>query len=72
VGRLVKIRCESCAMGWDAPTASLTGYAQQELETKPCPVCGACTLSVSHPEPPRRRGPTVRSFIVPKRMAKAA
>lgn len=72
MGRLVKIRCESCAMGWDAPSATLTGYAQRELEAKPCPACGACTLTVSQPEPPRRRGPTVRSFIMPKRMAKVA
>ena len=64
---------ESLHVPWATGTA-LTRNPRfvRELEAKPCPACGACTLTVSQPEPPRRRGPTVRSFIMPKRMAKVA
>jgi hypothetical protein len=39
-----KVLCRSCLRTWALPLAA-TVYAQQALESCPCPFCGAYTLS---------------------------
>lgn len=49
------IVCESCEHNWTANHA-YSVYEQQALESRPCPHCGCCTLSLAHvPEVPWRR-----------------
>ena len=38
------IRCESCACSWQMMNGA-TVYEQQAIESRPCPGCGAYTLS---------------------------
>jgi hypothetical protein len=39
-----EVVCRSCLRNWTMPVASSV-YAQQALESCPCPCCGAYTLS---------------------------
>jgi uncharacterized protein CbrC (UPF0167 family) len=43
------ISCDSCERLWTLGCA-LSIYEQQSLEARPCPHCGAYTLSVHMPE----------------------
>lgn len=49
------IMCESCEQQWTADH-SYSMYEQEMLESRPCPECGACTLSLTRSqEHPRCR-----------------
>jgi len=43
------ISCDSCERLWTLGCA-LSVYEQQSLETRPCPHCGAYTLTVHKPD----------------------
>jgi Zn finger protein HypA/HybF involved in hydrogenase expression len=43
------ISCETCERLWTLGCA-LSVYEQQALESRPCPHCGAYTLTVHKPE----------------------
>ncbi|HEY1187594.1 MAG TPA: hypothetical protein VGE74_08040 [Gemmata sp.] len=49
------VTCGSCAFAWKR-TGGLSDYERQAIESRPCPGCGAYTLSCSEPRPkPARR-----------------
>ncbi|MCI0684494.1 MAG: hypothetical protein L0Y71_20470 [Gemmataceae bacterium] len=45
----LSISCDSCERLWTLPCV-LSVYEQQALETRPCPHCGAYTLTVFEPQ----------------------
>lgn len=49
------ISCDSCERLWTLGCA-LSVYEQQSLESRPCPHCGAYTLSVQLPREPAIAG----------------
>ena len=61
------VTCESCALTWKR-TGGLSDYERQAIESRPCPGCGAYTLSCSDPRttPARRK---TREVARPRRAA---
>lgn len=46
--------CGSCELRWPR-VENVTDYEQQAIESRPCPYCGAYTLSCTAPTPAARR-----------------
>ena len=61
------VTCGSCAFVWKR-TGGLSDYERQALESRPCPVCGAYTLTCSDPRP----NPTLREKRAAGRTRRAA
>ncbi len=60
------VSCESCDLSWGR-AAGVSDYEREAIESRPCPSCGAYTLSCPEPEP---RGP--RRGAVPPDLPRAA
>lgn len=49
------VGCASCDLTWKR-AGGLTDYERQAIESRPCPACGAYTLTCTSPRPtPARR-----------------
>ena len=57
------ISCECCERLWTLK-ARLSFYERQALESRPCPHCGAYTLTCHDPEPaPQARSSGWQTFL---------
>jgi hypothetical protein len=51
--RLLTITCAACGRTWAGARRDCV-YERLAVESCPCPVCGAYTLGLHEPKPPRR------------------
>lgn len=59
------VTCDNCRHGWTL-AGTWSEYERQAIESRPCPRCGAYTLSSPEPKPVRGKGR--RAFHAPVRM----
>lgn len=55
------VRCESCTHRWNL-VGNFSEYERQAIESRPCPKCGAYTLSSPEPTRPPGRNSTRPRF----------
>jgi len=46
------VSCESCELAWNWVAAGGSVYEREAIESRPCPGCGAYTLTTPEPTPP--------------------